>query len=154
MNQNDIDNIDIRQVVVLDTDVAGDIYMERIFPLWVDAIVVTLEGKYPVNAALRTRVLNEIDTNPNIFLILYGAESEKITSASVSRLTMSSFLNQDLRRYPWQLPIWSFDENKIISLCKAFCDAGIDRDRLQSYNHYIDVMMPASVCWYHNLLRS
>jgi hypothetical protein len=87
-------------------------------------------------------------------LLLYGAESEKMPSASLSRLLMSAFLNQDLRRYPWQTPIWNFDENKIISLSKAFCNIGRDSARLQSYNHYIDVMMPSSVGWYHDLIRS
>jgi hypothetical protein len=154
MNQNDIDNIDIQRIVVLDTDAAGDLYMERVFPLWVDVIVVTLEGKYPVNTLLRDRVLTEIQSNPNIYLLLYGAESEKMPSASLSRLLMSAFLNQDLRRYPWQTPIWNFDENKIISLSKAFCNIGRDSARLQSYNHYIDVMMPSSVGWYHDLIRS
>jgi hypothetical protein len=154
MNQNDINNIDIRHVVVLDTDTSGDIYMEKMFPQWVDVVVITLEGKYPLNQLLRTRVLQEIESNPTIYLLLYGAQSEKMASASPRRMLMSSFLNQDLRRYPWQRPTWNFDEDKILNLCRGFCQVGRDPARLQSYNHYIDVMMPSSVSWYHTLIRS
>jgi hypothetical protein len=154
MNQDDINNIDIKNVVVLDTDAAGDLYMEKIFPYWVDVVVLTLEGKYPLNQLLRTRILQEVESNSNIYLLLYGAQSEKMKSASPKRLLMSAFLNQDLRRYPWQRPAWDFNEDRIINLCRGFCGIGRDHDRLQSYNHYIDVMMPASVNWYHNLIRS
>lgn len=153
MNSTDIDNIDIKNVVILDTDQAGDVYMEKLFPLWVDAVVMTLEGKYPLDSSLKARVLDKMQNDKNLKVILYGANAVKTETLSQHRINMFNLFNLDLRRYPWQQPVINFDEFKIIELCRAFCDIG-DIERLQNYNSYLDVMMPESVNWYHNLLRS
>ncbi len=153
MDNLDINNIEIRNIVLIDKDSSADLYMQELFPLWVDVVVVSLEGKYPLNADLRSTVLELLKTNPNLNIFIYGANAEKFVTASQKRLSMYSILGLDLRRYPWQKPVFDFDEFKIVELCKAFAMSQ-DLSRLQNYNMYINVMMPDSIKWYHELLRS
>lgn len=153
MDNNDIENIPIENVALLDTDAAGDLYMEKLFPLWTDVVVFTLEGKYPVDSNLRARTLEKIKNDQNLNLFIYGAKSEKFETASQRRLDMHGLFSLDLRRYPWQQPVLELDEYKIIEICRV-SRGKKDLERLQSYNLYIEVMMPDSVKWYHDLVKS
>ena len=149
---DDISNIEINNVVLLDTNAAADLYMEKLFPLWSSVIVVSLEGKYPLNQDLKNRVFENLSNNTNLSILIFGAQAEKFETASQKRMNMQSLFRLDLRRYPWEKPVFEFDEYKITELCRAFCDSP-DKNRLQSYNSFIDAMIPESVKWYHDLVR-
>ena len=41
-----IENLEIKNVVILDSDSAGDLYMEKLFPYWVDVVVITLPTSF------------------------------------------------------------------------------------------------------------
>lgn len=155
--QEDINNIDIKHVVFLDSDAAGDLYMEKMYPLWCDVIVVTLEGKYPQNPMLRERVLAELATNKNIYCMFYGAKApNELNIASERRLFVSNYLIRDLQVYAWQKKgVFEFDESRIIELCMVFCNTMFDMGRMQSYNSVIDQLSEnSSVKWYHHLIKS
>ena len=158
MTQEEINNIDIRNVVILDSDIAGDTYVEKMYPLWVDVIVLTVDGKYPQNQALRERVLAELATNKNIYCIFYGARgARELNIVSEKRLNIAEFLIRDLRIYEWQhKSIFEFDDRRIIELCMVFCNTMFDSSRLQTYNSIIDQLSEnnTSVKWYHQLIKS
>jgi|APGre2960657423_1045063.scaffolds.fasta_scaffold25411_2 hypothetical protein len=155
--QEDINNIDVRHVVFLDTDIAGDLYMEKMYPLWCDVVVVTLEGKYPENPVLRERVLAELSTNKNIYCMFFGARAQnQLNIASERRLFVSNYLIRDLQVFGWQKKgIFELDESRIMELCMVFCNTMFDHGRLQSYNSVIDQLENNdSVKWYHHLIKS
>lgn len=157
ITQEDIDNIDIRHVVILDSDLAGDLYMEKMYPLWCDVVVVTMEGKYPENPMLRERVLAELATNKNIYCMFYGAKApHKMNIASERRLHVSNFLIRDLLTFTWQTKrIFEFNENRIIELCMVFCNTMFDLERIQSFNPIVEKKQENdSVKWYHQLIKS
>jgi hypothetical protein len=154
---SEISNIDVKHVVILDTDTAGDLYMEKMYPLWCDVIVVTLEGKYPLDARLRKRVLDELATNKNIYCMFYGARgTQELDILSDRRLFVSNFLVRDLQIFKWQKQAtFELDEFRIIELCMVFCNTMYDTSRIQTYNFTIDQLQDnSSVKWYHQLIRS
>lgn len=158
ITQEDINNIDIRNVVILDSNAAGDMYMEKMYPLWCDVTVLTVEGKYPENPMLRERVLAELATNKNIYCIFYGARGQReLNILTEKRLIVADFLIRDLRIYEWQTKsIFEFDDRKIIELCMVFCNTMFDSSRMQTYNSVIDQLSEGntSVKWYHQLIKS
>jgi hypothetical protein len=146
-----IDAIRIESVVLLDTDKAGSLYMERLFPLWVDPIVFTIEGKYPLNNELRDRTITELSQNKNIRCILFGAQSEKYKTATDRKLSMAPFFIQDLTSYFWQKPMFEFYDQRIIELMKEFCEK-VDIDRIGSYESILNYNKRSTVKWYHSLI--
>jgi hypothetical protein len=157
ITEQDIYNIEISNVIILDTDESGDLYMEKLFPLWVDVIVVTLEGKYPINPILKTRVFKEIENNPNIFCILFGAESEKLKIKTQKKLNMAHFLCKDLIYFDVNVPEFNFTDEMIVSLIMAFTGNSLPRikiDRVQKYNNLLDYALARSVKWFHHLIKS
>ena len=125
--------------------------MEKLFPLWIDPIVFTIEGKYPLHINLRQRVVHELENNKNIRCILFGANAEKYKTATDSKLAMAPFFIQDLTMYFWQTPMFEFYEQRLIELMKEFCEK-VDANRLQSYQHVIDYYKKSSIKWYHGLI--
>jgi hypothetical protein len=157
ITEKDIYNIGISNVIILDTDESGDLYMEKLFPLWVDVIVVTLEGKYPINPILKARVFKEIENNPDIFCILFGAESEKLKIKTQKKLNMAQFLCKDLIYFNVNVPEFNFTDEMIVSLIMAFTGNSLSRikiDRVQKYNNLLDYALARSVKWYHYLIKS
>lgn len=154
---DEINNIDVRHVVILDTDQAGDLYMERLFPMWCDVIVFTVEGKYPLDSRLRNRVLDELATNKNIYCMFYGSRgTQELNILSDRRLFLSNFLVRDLQMFKWQKRgTFEFDEARIMELCMVFCNTMYDTSRIQTYNFVIDQLGDnSSVKWYHQLIKS
>lgn len=149
---NEINNIDINNVIILDTDQAGDIYMEQLYPIWVDCVVFTLEGKYPLNPLLRQKVIDELATNKNVRCILFGAEAEKYPTATEVKLPMAPFFLKDLVRYFWHRPNFEFDQERICEFIKAFCIRR-DVERMQRYSYTLNTFEPSSIKWYHQLLK-
>lgn len=155
LTKQEIENIGISVVVILDRDDSGDLYMEKLFPLWSDVVVFTVEGKYPTNTLLRERLLEEMRSNPKLICILYGAQSEKLEGLlSQRRLHMSQILKKELVSSINPSPGFKMSDNKIVALCRAFA-SGFDLDRRKSYNGLLDdLTVPESIKWYHNLIRS
>lgn len=147
-----IDALDISVVVILDKDVSGDLYMEKLYPLWTTPIIMTLEGKYPVNSVLRDKLLYELETNPNIYCFLFGANSEKFKTKTDKRVKMGPILMKDAVRYEWMPPRFNFTDETIVELMQGFVDDnGV---RLRQYNNRISGAIPESVKWYHHILKS
>lgn len=151
INKIYVDAVRIESVIILDTDSAGDLYMEKLFPLWVDPIVFTIEGKYPLSLELRQRVLHELEHNPTVRCVLFGAQSEKCKTASDRKLPMAPFFVKDLTSYFWQKPMFEFDEQRIVELMKEFCEK-VDTERLGSYKSILDYNKKSSIKWYHQLI--
>jgi len=151
IDKQHIDAIRVESVIILDSDQAGDIYMEKLFPLWIDPIVFTIEGKYPLHNGLRQRVIRELEDNKNVRCILFGAQSEKYKTATDRKLAMAPFFVQDLTSYFWQKPMFEFYEQRIVELMKEFCEK-VDTDRLDSYQPILDYYKKSSVKWYHSLI--
>lgn len=154
ITQQDIDNIDIRYVVILDSDEAGDLYMEKMYPLWCDVVVLTVDGKYPTNPMLKQRVLTELETNENIYCLIWGAKDTQLKIATKKRLFLADFLIRDLALNWEGHSIFDFDEFKIIDLCMTFCNVLFDRSRIQNFNVEIDKIDPRIVKWFHQLMRA
>lgn len=157
ISNKEIENIDIKNVVILDTDKSGDIYMENLFPLWTNVIVVTLEGKYPKNDHLKKIVFDRIENDPSINCIQFGSNSEKYPVKSEKRLRMSHFLLKDLTYLSYQKPEFNFDHGMIISLMMSFTGDSISRlskERLQTYDSIINRADSTSIKWFHDLLKS
>lgn len=155
ITQQDIDNIEIRHVVVLDTDAAGDLYMEKMYPIWCDVIVVTVEGKYPQNPMLRKRVIEELATNKNIYCMLYGVKANKeLSIASEKQLFLADFFIRDLQLGMNGHGIFDLDEFRIIEFCMAFCNIMYDRSRVQDFNSTMDNFDPRLIKEFHQLIRS
>jgi hypothetical protein len=157
ITEEEIKNIDIGNIVILDTDAAGDMFMETLFPLWTNVVIVTLGGKYPINEFLKKRVFEELANNSNINCIQFGADSEKLSVKTEKKLKMSYFLIKDLTFLSYQNPEFSFDAEMIVSLMMSFTGDSISRlnkDRLNSYDYIISNARPESVKWYHELIKS
>lgn len=165
LSEQDINNIDIKYIALLDTDEAAGLYMEKMFNLWTEVIVVSLEGKYPEHPALRARVLQELKTNPDLYCVTFGARAVKELEVVTRRvLHMADFFIVDLTNFEWQRPKFELDEDRIVALMQAFCNkfantAGMDR--LNAYNSIINYFNNStipnqknSLKWYHNLLKS
>lgn len=159
LTKNEIDNLGISNVVVLDTDNAADIYMEKLFPQWCDVYVYTLEGGYPRDAYLRARLEHELQHNDQLVVFLYGARSETtFATASQRRLHMSQLLRKDLRSGGLSTrssrAIFGFDAVRIAELCQGF-SSGFSNQRNTSYNNIMDdLSIKTSVRWYHDLIKS
>lgn len=151
IDDNLVETVRIQHVIILDSNEAGDLYMERLYPLWIDPIVFTLEGKYPLNANLRDRVVSALANNKNINCILFGSKSEKYKTASDKKLCMGSFLMQDLTMYFWQSPRFDFNDEKIVDLMYLFCNDR-DTDRLSNYSKIFDAYNKSSLKWFHALI--
>jgi len=163
LSEQDINNIDLNYVVLLDSDSAGDLYMEKMYPRWTDVIVVTLDGKYPENPILRERVLRELQTNEKIYCITFGAKAIyefKVISQKV--LHMVDFLFADLVTNTWQKPKLELNEERLIVIMQSFCNKfAAGQDRLQSYNSILKSYKNStfshqknSLRWYHGLVVS
>jgi len=153
----DIYNIEIRNVVLLDTDLAGDLYMERLFPLWTDVVVVTLEGKYPVNSNLKNRVLQELKDNADLFCMTFGASSDRYLLKTQKRFKMAYFLMRDLKNYDHHFLEFNFDEELLVSIMMSLTESPIAAGnliRISEYNYMIDTALPESVNWCHSLIKS
>lgn len=162
-SDQDIDNLHVDYVVLLDSDSAGDLYMQHLYPMWTQVIVVTLDGKYPLDARLRARVLSELASNENIFCMIFGAKIlNTIPVATKRKLHMVDFLFTDLVHFPWQKPRLELNEDRLITIMQAFCEQIAQHDsRLQSYNAVLDHYANAqndhqsnSLKWYHALVKS
>lgn len=151
IGQDEIDNIDVNHVIILDSDKAGDIYMENLYPIWVDCIVYTIEGKYPINQLLRQKVEVELQNSKKIKCILFGALAEKMPIASEIKLNMAPFLLKDCRRFFWHKPNFEFNNERICELIKAFC-LWQDVERIQGYQYILQTFEPDSVQWFHEML--
>lgn len=162
--EQQINSIDIRYVVLLDADSAGDLYMEKLFPMWPDVVVVTLDGKYPENPILRVRVLAELKTNTALYCLVYGAGVlEKLEVVTQRVLHMVDFLTGDLIVFPWQTPKFDLNDDRIIAIMKAFSNANDitpGNARINTYNALEDYLATGqehqrnSIKWYHQLIRS
>jgi hypothetical protein len=153
----EIENIEIRNVLIFDKDSACDIYMEKLFPLWTDVVLVSLEGKYPRDERLKDRVFTELENNPDLYVIQFGYNSETLKIASNKKFKMSYFLLRDLIMYDRHNPEFNFNEELIISVLMSLTEsslAAVNLKRPQIYNHLIDSAVKDSVKWYHSLLRS
>ena len=163
LSDEDINNIDIRYVALLDSDEAGDLYMEKLFPLWTDVIVVTLDGKYPENPALRERILRELQTNNELFCFTFGANAvTQLNVVSPKVLHLVDFFFADLINFPWQKPRLELNEDRIIVIMQAFSNKiANSTGRLNNYNAVISYFENAtepcqieSRKWYHMLVKS
>lgn len=154
---DEIDSIEIKNVLIFDTDNACDIYMQKLYPLWTDVILVSLEGKYPINQFLKNKVFDEIKNNPNLCIIQFGHNSENLEVASSKKFKMSYFLLRDLVMYDRHQPEFNFDEELIVSVLMSLAESSplvSNLKRPQIYNHVIDSSVKDSIKWYHYLLRS
>lgn len=145
------DLIRIESVIILDSDNAGDIYMERLYPLWIEPVVFTIQGKYPIEKKLRERTIEELGTNKNLKIVAFGADSEKFVTASEKRLSLASLFIQDLTMYFWQEPVFEFNEQRIVKLIQEFCQSN-DLNRLISYQNMFHSYKQSSIKWYHSLI--
>jgi hypothetical protein len=154
LTADDIDNIDVSNIVILDLDISGDMYMENLFFRWPDVVVMTLEGKYPTNPFLKNKVLAQIQNDPNIVIFCFGTGSEKLNVASAKKFRMAPFLLRDACRYAWSESAFDFDDEKLINLMKALSLSCNKLERLNTYNNLIDISIPSSIKWFHNLIRN
>jgi hypothetical protein len=157
ITQGEIENIEIRNVLIFDKDDACDLYMEHLFPLWTDVVLVSLEGKYPIDQRLKDRVFSELENNPNLFVVQFGYHSENFKVASNKKFKMSYFLLRDLVMYDRHHPEFNFNAESIISVLMSLTESPLavsNIRRPQIYNHVIDSAVDDSKKWYHNLLRS
>ena len=146
-----VSKIKINCVVVLDSDRAGDLYMEKLYPRWIEPIVYTIEGKYPYDKDLRQKCEYEFANNPNLTVFAFGSRSATMKTLSQKKLNMFSFFRKDLMYFNWQKPILDFDVDKIIHLMTAFYMPE-DLDRITNYENQILAYDSNSVKWYHHLL--
>lgn len=152
-----LEHLEIKNVVILDSDEAGDLYMERLFPYWIDVTVITLQGKYPLNRRLRERVLHELENNENLFCFCFGSGADKYPLKTKKKLRLAPFFFKDLTFDKWTDSIFNFNEEKIVGLMMAFVGDTMSRlkiERIEKYNSLLKVAEPSSVKWYHHLIES
>jgi hypothetical protein len=157
MNETIIENLEIKNVVILDSDSAGDLYMEKLFPYWVDVIIITLEGKYPLDPSLKSRVLKELENNEDLFCFCFGSNADKYLTKTKKKLRLAPFFYKDLTFNKWTQGIFNFNEEKIVGLMMAFVGDTMSRlkiERIDKYNSLLDIAQPDSVKWYHRLIES
>ena len=157
MIENIIENLEIKNVVILDSDKAGDLYMEKLFPYWIDVTVITLEGKYPLNLTLRHKILKELENNENLICFCFGANSDRYPLKTKKKLSLISFLYKDLTFNKWDRGIFDFNEERIVQLMMGFSGDSMSRlriERIDKYNSLLKLAQPDSVRWYHHLIES
>lgn len=157
MIENIIENLEIKNVVILDSDKAGDLYMEKLFPYWIDVTVITLEGKYPLNLTLRNKILKELENNENLICFCFGANSDRYPLKTKKKLSLISFLYKDLTFNKWDRGIFDFNEERIVQLMMGFSGDSMSRlkiERIDKYNSLLKIAQPDSVRWYHHLIES
>jgi hypothetical protein len=157
MIENIIENLEIKNVVILDSDKAGDLYMEKLFPYWIDVTVITLEGKYPLNLTLRNKILKELENNENLICFCFGANSDRYSLKTKKKLSLISFLYKDLTFNKWDRGIFDFNEERIVQLMMGFSGDSMSRlkiERIDKYNSLLKIAQPDSVRWYHHLIES
>ena len=157
MIENIIENLEIKNVVILDSDKAGDLYMEKLFPYWIDVTVITLEGKYPLNLTLRNKILKELENNENLICFCFGANSDRHPLKTKKKLSLISFLYKDLTFNKWDRGIFDFNEERIVQLMMGFSGDSMSRlkiERIDKYNSLLKIAQPDSVRWYHHLIES
>lgn len=155
MTNDIIEHVEIKNVVILDSDSAGDMYMQKLFPYWVDVTVFTIEGKYPINPLLRQRVINELETNENLFCFTFGSAADKYKCKTQKKLRMAPIFFKDLTFNKWSQSVLQLNEEKIIALMMAFVGDTMSRlkaERIEKYNTLIKTAEPDSVKWYHSLI--
>jgi hypothetical protein len=152
-----IENLEIKNVVILDSDSAGDLYMEKLFPYWVDVVVITLEGKYPLDLTLRHRILTELENNENLVCFCFGANSDKYPLKTKKKLRLAPFLYKDLIFNKWSQSVFDFNEERIVGLMMAFSGDSMSRlkiERIDKYNSLLKIAQQDSIRWYHHLIES
>lgn len=157
MIENIVEHLEIKNVVILDSDKAGDIYMEKLFPYWIDVTIITLEGKYPLNVKLREKVLKELEHNENLICFCFGAKADRYPLKTKTKLRLSLFLYKDLTFNKWSEAIFNFNEERIVGLMMGFSGDSMARlkiERIDKYNSLLKIAQPDSVKWYHHLIAS
>lgn len=157
MIENIIENLEIKNVVILDSDKAGDLYMEKLFPYWVDVTVITLEGKYPLNVTLRDKVLKELENNENLICFCFGANSDRYPLKTKKKLRLAPFFYKDLTFNKWSQSAFDFNEARIVGLMMGFSGDAMSRlkiERIDKYNSLLKIAESESVKWYHHLIES
>lgn len=121
-----IETIDITNIVLLPNKIAGDLYMEEFYDKFVDIIICTADGEYPIDSRLKEKTLTALENDVKINLIVIGAQSlvnRKVATSKI--LILDDIIMMDFSKSRLDtisaLDLSSF---KISSIIKSFCSQG------------------------------
>lgn len=149
----DYDSVDITAVVLLAQKENADIFFERIYPLWSDAIIVTEDGFYPENEMLREKIKIELQTNHNLPVIVFSLSSYfKMNIISKNILNFEELIKKDSYRFTKIKP-FNWTDFGIANLLFQFSSLNSSLLRPSSDEEiWYKNVNPESLNWCHKLI--
>lgn len=121
-----IETINISNVILLPNKLAGDLYMKEFYDKYVDVIVCTADGEYPIDSRLKEKTLTALENDVKINLIVIGDQSlvdRKIATKKLLILDDLIMMDFSTSRLDTMSAL-ELDSYKITSIIKNFCTQG------------------------------
>jgi len=126
------DTIAIKNVVLLASAAAARLYLDRIYDHYADVIVLSADGEYPIDAALRDRTMSAVQSDASINLIMLGCDSvNHITPLTKKILILDDMIMSDAAASK-RKPGMDLDERKLALMIRSFVDQ--DKKLKMGYN--------------------
>jgi hypothetical protein len=145
--------IPIKNVLLLASDTAAKLYLDRVYDYYTDIIVLSANGGYPTDATLRDRTLAAVKCDTSINLIMLGCDSVTyITPATEKILMLDDLIISDAAANK-RKPGMDLDERKLALMIRSFVDQDKKLKMGNNFsNGYSNYREYASRGWMHQLL--
>lgn len=146
-----IDSIQVNCITVLKTAAAAELFLEKIYPVWTDTIVVSADGVYPKNPRMNSFIFDHLKTHSTVPVIVFGRSTiKKLDIASQNILKMDSFLTADFYRFSPNEKTFNWDDTMMAGFLNIWVrQLANGRENNADTRPFFD---PKSIQWYHNIL--
>lgn len=121
-----IDTVEITNIILLPNKIAGDLYMEKFYDKFVDIVVCTADGEYPVDSRLKEKTLSALENDVKVNLVVIGAQSVVERKIATNKLLiLDDIIMLDFSKSRLDaLGALDLTAYKLASIIKSFCSQG------------------------------
>jgi hypothetical protein len=147
------ESIQVNSITVVKSAAAAELFMQTIYQLWADTIVVSADGVYPKDAQLKELVMSKLQTDVAVPVVVFGASCHQILGiVSKKTLTMDAFFIADLYRFDSSECTFNWDDRMIATFISKWAGQVLDGARRTDDADYRPLYHPDSSKWFHRLI--
>lgn len=90
-----VDSVRIQNIILVGNAKAAELFLEKIFPHYTECFVVSADGAYPRNEALREKIHSKLASNRSLVIAIFGADSFRSLSIASERILVLDRLIAD-----------------------------------------------------------
>lgn len=115
--------VPIKNIVLLPTQYSAELYFEKIFDLFIDCIIVTIDKTYPLNPDLGDNVWEKLENDEDLNIVVFGYDClSKIKIKSKKIFVLDDILLSDFDKTLLDSSSLDINEYKIFLIIKSFFD--------------------------------